>query len=419
MQRRKAGSSGTAHALLYGWRGLCCAVLLSLASPAIANDLDHQRAAVEQLIRGQLESGLLDFDMDFLAGKGAGSGKTRAEKSAFIARQAGTAYGIAKYFEQTNDERVREPLIKFIDALEALSLPIGKSMPQRAVEATRILSLPVFRVKVRNTLERMELLYQPSGDGALVAYEQGYPTAWAGTTALALLAELHYFRATGDARFATIRERWLAGIEALRAPGRGFREYPDVIDEKPFANGEAWLAHAVYIDTFPSGSVSAAAMRDIDDYMIATYVKDRLFFHFGAMAAARRFHTTQDRRFIDFLQREAQAALDAAPQADSPEASCALVEGLAASAGAMARGGWSDKPLYAALRQRIRLEMDKNNRLQLQRGQDRLALGGDGVLIAPRLGDYAGAYLFGRYTPTVRIDMTHHCISAIAEMQSE
>jgi hypothetical protein len=61
--------------------------------------------------------------------------------------------------------------------------------------------------------------------------------------------------------------------------------------------------------------------------------------------------------------------------------------------------------------------MDKNNALQLRAGQDRLALGGGGELMAPRLGAYAGAYLLGRYTPVIRIDMTHHCVSAIAEMQ--
>ena len=61
--------------------------------------------------------------------------------------------------------------------------------------------------------------------------------------------------------------------------------------------------------------------------------------------------------------------------------------------------------------------MDKNNAMQIRPGQDRIAFGEDSQLLAPRLRDYAGAYLLGRYTPQMRIDMTQHCISAVAEMQ--
>lgn len=385
--------------------------------PARADDLAAQRAAAHQLIGAQLDSGLLDFDMDFLAGTGAGSGTKRDAKTAFIARQAASAYGLAKYYEQTRDERVRAPLERFIAALGGLSLPIGKSATQRAVEATGVLSLPFLRTKLQNALESVGLLYTTSGDGAVVAYEQGYATAWAGTTAMALLAELHYFRATGDARFANVRERWRKGLDVLRVPGGGFREYAHVIDGKAYSDGEAWLAYAVYVDTFPSGAISAAEMRSVDDYMLTAYVRDIFFFHWGAMAASRRFHTTQDPRFLAFLERESQAALETSPPADSPAASCALVEGLAASASAIARAGRAQTPVHDGLLARIRSEMDKNNALQLQPGQERLALGGGGELFAPRLGAYAGAYLFGRYTPVIRIDMTHHCISAIAEMQ--
>jgi hypothetical protein len=392
--------------------------LFAWAAPpaAAADDLAAQRAAAHQLIGAQLDSGLLEFDMDFLAGKGAGSGTKRDEKTAFIARQAAAAFGLAKYYEQTKDEQVRAPLEKFIAALGGVSLPIGKSTMQRAIEATGVLSLPFLRTKLHNALESTGLLYKASGDGALVAYEQGYTTAWAGATAMALLAELHYFRATGDARFANLRERWRKGLDVLRVPRGGFREYAHVIDGRAYSDGEAWLAYALYVDTFPSGAISAAEMRGVDDYMLDAYVRDILFFHWGAMAASRRYRTTQDPRFLAFLERESQAALQTSA-ADSPAASCTLVEGLAASASAIARAGRASTPSLGVLRARIRSEMDKNESLQLQPGQERLALGGGSELMAPRLGAYAGAYLFGRYTPTVRIDMTHHCISAIAEMQ--
>jgi hypothetical protein len=388
------------------------------APAAAADDLAAQRAAAHQLVGSQLQTGLLDFDMDFLAGTGAGSGKTSREKSAFIARQSGTAYGIAKYLEQTRDERVRAPLAKMIETLGALSLPVGKSATQRALEATGLLSLPVLRTKLRDTLDGMGLLYVPTGDGALVAYEHGYAAAWAGTVSLALLAELHYFRATGDAHFAGLRERWRNGLGALRIPGGGFREFPASLDESPFANGEAWLALTTYVETFPSGSVSAAEMRSIDDYMIATYggAYSFGFFHWGAMAASRRFLATKDRRLVAFAERQAALALANAPGADNPGNSCGFVEGLAASAVTIAQGG-GDAALLRTLRARIRADMDKNNGMQLRPGQDRIEYAADTYVVAPRLPDYAGAYLMGRYMPAVRIDVSQHCISAIAEMQ--
>jgi hypothetical protein len=302
--------------------------------------------------------------------------------------------------------------------LGALSLPVGKSAPQSAVEATRVLSLPMFRAKLRDGLEDLGLLYQSSGDGALVAYEQGYATAWAGTVSLALLAELHYFRATGDARFASLRERWRRGLAVLRVPGAGFREYPASVDESPYANGEAWLAYAMFVETFPDGGIAAADIRSVDDHMIATYADafNVGFFHWGAMAASRRFATTKDRRFVDFAQRQAQMALKDGPAADHPGNSCGFIEGLAASAATIAQGR-GDDTLLRTLRARIRADMDKNNAMQIQPGQDRINFSEDSQLLAPRLRDYAGAYLMGRYAPQMRIDMTQHCISAIAEMQ--
>ena len=400
---------------------LLAAAIALESGTAAADDIAAQRAAARQLIRGQLPSGLLDFDMDFFAGTGFGAGTTRRDKIAFIARQASGAYGLGKYFEQTGDQRVREPLLRLIKALGDLSQPVDKSTTQRAVEATGVLSLPFLRLTLRNRLDAWGLLYRPSGDGALVAQEDGYGTVWAGTTAMALLGELHYYRATGDNRFAAQRVRWLNGLSVLRIPNKGFREFPDGIDESSYANGEGWLAFAIFAQTFPSGPISAKSLRRLDSYMMATYAGayDVAFFHWGALAAARRFEATADQRFADFIEKHMRTALDAATPADAPNNSCALVEGLAAGAWVMAHAGRAENDLYRALRMRIDAEMEKNLALQVPPDEDRLAAGPDGYLYAPRLRDYAGAFLIGRYTPSVRVDMTHHCISAIAEMQWE
>lgn len=400
---------------------LAAAIALGMSAAATADDLEAQRAAARQLIRVQLPSGLLDFDMDFFAGTGFGAGTRRPDKIAFIAREAAGAYGLGKYLQQTGDERVREPLARLIQALGDRSQPIDKSTTQRAIEATGILSLPFLRVTLRNRLDAWGLLYRPSGDGALVAQEDGYATVWAGTTAMALMGELHYYRATGDNRFGPLRVRWLNGLNALRVPGKGFREFPDGIDESPYANGEGWLAFALFAQTFPAGPISAESLRRMDTYMMGTYGSryDNFFFHWGAMAAARRFETTAEPRFADFLEKQMRMALDSATPPEAPNNSCALVEGLAAGATVLARAGRSESDLYRALRARIDAEMEKNRALQIAPDQDWLAAGPDGYLYTPRLRDYAGAFLIGRHTPSVRVDMTHHCISAIAEMQWE
>lgn len=79
-----------------------------------------------------------------------------------------------------------------------------------------------------------------------------YSGAWAGATALALLAELAYSQASGDDRFADLRSAWLEGLLALRIPGGGFRELPTSIAAADYLNGEAWLALAVYADMHPN-----------------------------------------------------------------------------------------------------------------------------------------------------------------------
>ena len=128
-----------------------------------ANDEEQIRGVAHQLAGSQLPSGLADFDFDFLAARGQGSGTSDAQKIAFIARQAHVAYVLAKYYLWSKDEMVVEPLCRFLDALGALSLPISRSTAQRWIEATHILSTPVLRYTLRSTLNALDLLYVPSG----------------------------------------------------------------------------------------------------------------------------------------------------------------------------------------------------------------------------------------------------------------
>jgi hypothetical protein len=396
--------------------------MLSLAGTtrAVAAEIDQMRLAAHQLAGAQLPSGLLDFDIDFLAGQGVGSGATDVERTAFIARQAGTTYVLAKYLAGSKDTRVSAAVQRLIATLGTLSLPVGKSTTQRWLESTRLLSTPIGRYKLHAILEWLGLLYQPTGQGRLLSYEGGYATAWAGSTALALVAELEYFRATGDDRFAELRSSWLEGLRTLYVPGRGFREYPGSIEETAYANGETWLALATYAALFPADESATALVSRFDDYVMGKYSTepDRQFYSWGTMAAAQRLAATSDAKFAKFIAAQADHFVDqefaAAQRNDN---TCALVEGLAAAAAVLAKDG-GNRALQQRLMTRIDREMTKNRALQIPTGTIQLDYPGGAFFHSSRLAEYTGAYLSGGGNLSVRIDVTAHCLSALLEMQS-
>jgi len=398
------------------------AAVLSLAATGrtVADEIDQMRLAAHQLVGAQLSSGLLDFDIDFLADQGAGSGDTDAERTAFIARQADAAYVLAKYLVWSKDTSVSAAVQRLIAAFGSLSLPVAKSTTQRWLESTRILSTPIGRYKLRSILEQLGLLYQPNGQGRLLSYEGGYATAWAGGTALALVAELEYFRATGDDRFTGLRSSWLAGLLTLHVPGRGFREYPGSIEEQAYANGETWLALATYAALFPADETTGALLSRYDDYVMEKYSAepDRQFYSWGTMAAVQRLATTSGSKFVEFIAAQADHFVDQEfPAAQRRENTCALVEGLAAAAAELAKHG-GDRVLLRRLTTRIDREMTKNQALQIPTGTIQLDYSGGTFFRSTRLAEYAGAYLSGGGNLYARIDITAHCFSALMEMQS-
>jgi hypothetical protein len=149
--------------------------VLSLASTArtVADEIDQMRLAAHQLGGAQLSTGLLDFDIDFLAGQSVGGGDTDIERAAFITRQADAAYVLAKYLAWSNDTSVSTAVQRLLATLGSYSLPMGKSTTQRWLESTRLLSTPIGRYKLRAMLKRLGLLYQPTGRGRLLSYEGG------------------------------------------------------------------------------------------------------------------------------------------------------------------------------------------------------------------------------------------------------
>ena len=365
----------------------------------------------------QLGSGLFDFDFDFAAGASRGAGTTKSQQMAFIVRQAVAAYGLAKYFHHTGDETVRGATMHAIEALAARSIPIGSGDLQRWIEAAGLHGIPWGRRTLTRVLDSMGLLYRNDGPGRLLAFEGDYETAWAGGTALALLAELHYAMASGDQRFAAQRRSWLSGLMALHVDGAGFREYPGSIDESPLAHGEIWLA----LSFLPSDDAAAlgSSLQRIDRYMLSSNAADPTlqFFHWGMMAVAQRGAALDPQKSTRLVERITRHVLDSVPASlVAEENTCTIVEGLAAAAQVLRREPEWDMALLKTIDDRITVEMAKNLSLQILPGQSEVATTDRTRLQIPSTLDAAGAFVAWRMRPYVRVDYTGHCISALIEL---
>jgi hypothetical protein len=389
------------------------ALILAMITPAVAQtpDRDSLRRAVEYLLGSQLPSGLFVYDFDFMAG--------RSVEQDNVVRQAGAAYFLAEYYLQAPDPRVRHSIEVALTRLGELSLPISKSRTQAALENTGLLSVPVGRYKLRAGLERFGLLYRARGDGRVISLDGTYRYALSGAPALALLAELQYSQATHDGRFATLGSAWLKGLMSLRVPGRGFRISPGVIDETPFFDGEGWLALAYYNEVYPGDAGIASALESLESYLMIRYASDVAtgFYQWGTMAAARRLKVTSDQKFLAFVRAQAEAFLTAPRphrwRADNP---CADLEGLITAAGVLRARKDADGALLARIEARVTEGMTVTHGLQIGANTDRIEFGDGIYLTAPKLRDFAGAFLLGKYEPVTRVDVTGHCVAAMTKL---
>jgi hypothetical protein len=376
------------------------------------------RLTVDRWVATQAE-GLLPYGFDFMADTPIEPNRVSAPN---LIRQAGATFALARYYEYAKDASLRDPIRNALSAFDRRSLPIGKGKVQRTVEATRLLSLPVGRSKLQSALDRLGLLYQSSGSGKVVSPDGKYGHALAGTVALALLTETIYARASGDDAFAALRTAWLEGLLSLRIPGGGFRQHPLSIDDSDYDNGEAWLALAVHVDAHRDDRRAAEALADLDDALMRRYSEEpsMYFVGWGGMAAAQRYATTRDARFLLYLQRQADVFLerfeDRLSGNDNP---CGAMEGVAATLGALKQAGESDTARVRGLRAWLLGEVSKLSRLQIQPGQTGLKLGGDAYLQAPRMAEYAGGFLAGLYEPLERVDAAGHCLSAMVTIERE
>lgn len=423
LQRTRSGFG--AHRL--AWRrtsvsffvGLALGPLAQVSVHAATSDESIAKAmalAVDQWVATQRKSGLLLYGFDFLEGAESEPDHLSGPQ---LVRQALAASTWADYVALTGDKDTREPLARLIGGLQARGLPFGKSRLQGLIESTRVLSLPVGRFKLHAALDRSGLLFERTGPGRVLVPGTDYSQAHTGATALALLAEVRYAGATGDQRFADSRRAWLEALIGLRIPGEGFRKMPTSIDHTPYYDGESWLALAEYHRAFPQDPRAASALADADADLLGTYGSafQFAFFHWGTMAAAARYADTRDPRFLTFVTMQMTALLQRKAKPDHLN-NCALLEGVADGLGVLVSAGQGEGDLAKKARAWIERETDKALRLQIQPGQTTLTFA-NAQVTAPRMSDFAGAFLGGVYRPMTQVDLAGHCVSAMVKIQRQ
>lgn len=342
--------------------GALLAALLGLSVPAAAADPADLAAAY--LRDAQLESGLFRYEYDFLTG--------RWSRQDNIVRQAGAAFGLAIYHRQRPHEPTRQAVARALSALAQRSIPYG--------------------------------------GGLLISDDGSLAQAKTGATALALAAA-----ALAGVDSAPV-EAWRDGLLALQRQDGRFRRSP--VDGRPigYYDGETWLALALLAARGDEDIAAALALADKGMTEGYAGAADVTFYHWGQLAAAARFGSTGDPRFIDFAAAQTESFLDdTRPKVSTSHNSCYSLEGLAAAYLVIA----ADPrllPLSQRVAERIRRELAHNLSIQVQPGQQVIALREGAEVRLGELPQFAGAFLNGRTRLQTRIDSTQHCLAALLQV---
>ena len=162
------------------------------------------------------------------------------------------------------------------------------------------------------------------------------------------------------------------GLLSLGIPGGGFRQDPLSIDDSDYDNGEGWLALAVYCDMHRDDLRAASALSDLDDALIRRYSENPsvTFLGWGGMAAAQRYRTTHDPKFLAYLRRQGDNFVERFQDRFSADGNnCAVMEGLATTLAALKASGEKDTDRVREMNDWLSGEIAKLLKLQIQPGQ--------------------------------------------------
>lgn len=356
--------------------GFVLLLLLGLCSAAHATDLllgqeeieRRAEAAARYLVATETAEGRFFYEFDFL--------RSHFTPDDNIVRQAGAGFVLNQFYFVSGKPGFAEPAARSIAYYEAQSIAVG--------------------------------------DGLLPSEDDTLAGGRAGGAALALLAELFHSRAIGTDFRPDLRQAWFRGLAAQQLPDGGIAQVPGETAADSYATGETWLALAHFVDLVPAAAEVATMLERLEAGVMARYIAapDRMFAHWGMMAAAQRLATTGEARYRDFLKVfAANYVVELMPSTDSGANTCAALEGVIAAAAALEQHGVPD--LAATLRTRIETDLPRNLELQLAADSTRLEFGPGQYYEDPKLKNLAGAFRNGAYVLRTRVDSTQHCLSAL------
>ena len=356
--------------------GLALLLAITLRGGTATAEPILDRAAIEQkaeaaaryLVATETAEGRFFYEFDFL--------RSHFTNDDNIVRQTGAGFVLNQFYLLSGKPGFAEPAARSIAYYAARSVAVGEGQ-------------------------------LPSEDGTR---EGGR----AGAAALALLAELFHSRAIGKDFRPDLRQTWFRGLAAQQLADGGIAQRPQDTEADSYATGETWLALAHYVDLVPGEPEVAAMLERLEAGVMAKYLAapDRMFAHWGLMAAAQRLETTGEPPYRDFLTEfGTNYVRNLMPSSESGNNTCAALEGLIAAAAALESRNVPQ--LAAELRTRIEADLPRNLALQLAGDGTRLEFGPDHYYEDPKLRNFIGAFLNGAYVLRTRVDSTQHCLSAL------
>jgi hypothetical protein len=390
---------------------LCALLTPSLGVADATGDSTRIQRAVDQMLRSQLASGYFPYGFNFNNGATV---DMNDPSGANLVRQAGGAFALAEYEAMTGTGSALDAVGKYLDVAARHSVPVSKSDSQALLEDIGLFDRWQLWGLLSPPLDALGLLYQQQGNGALASFGEDYERAEPGATALTLLAALYHYQETGDSRFIPMMKAWEGGLRVLAVPSRGFRYRLSELQENGYVNGEAWLAYALYHKLFPEDAEVSAELARLDHYLMDRYAApaNQQFYHWGARAADIRLATTDDPRYADFLVELTRQYLDELTIETLEYTNCAHMEGLGTF---LAVSAERETVAEAALRQRAASYF--NNSMDFNRAAQLDGDSADVMPIAPEFAEqlplFEGGFVMGPSMPTVRVDITQHCLSAL------
>jgi hypothetical protein len=265
------------------------------------------------------------------------------------------------------------------------------------------------RVKiVLNNLHR-KLKLAPNGK-YYISYD--LPKSRLGAEAMGLAAVLYFEKAAHKDNYKDLREKLKEGLLACFADKKGFLFNPLSDYTWPYFDGESWYALAIYADMFPEDKSVADIIGKIDDTLMNVYQNriDAGFTHWGMQAAAQRYLTTHDKKFLDFMWNIFLLYEQQEPYINA--AGCAYLEALGDMAKAFNAAGENNK--YNRIVDRFNLE--KNTPFILQVTTKHLA---NGKKVAKTREKFIGLFLPDVNESQTTVDVMGHCAVAVLKNKAQ